>query len=213
MKTLFGAAALAVTLAAAPAYAATTFAQYEQVDGGLDTIQFDSGLLSDTGGTTGSLVLFNFIDTMPPALDGNIDAYMNVSSTGAPWSGTISFLRVSDGANLLTLSFTGATLAGAGGSGALFGSTPGGTVSYTSDFLDFTGQTAGDFSLSLSGISPDFGASFWSGDSVGTFASDTGGGGNVVPEPATWVMMILGFGGVGALMRRRREALAFAWPD
>ena len=29
-----------------------------------------------------------------------------------------------------------------------------------------------------------------------------------VPEPATWAMMIMGFGGVGALMRRRRMALA-----
>jgi hypothetical protein len=27
-----------------------------------------------------------------------------------------------------------------------------------------------------------------------------------VPEPATWTMMILGFGGVGALVRRRRVA-------
>jgi len=31
-----------------------------------------------------------------------------------------------------------------------------------------------------------------------------------VPEPATWAMMIIGFGGVGALMRRRRNRLAFA---
>jgi hypothetical protein len=30
----------------------------------------------------------------------------------------------------------------------------------------------------------------------------------VVPEPATWAMMIMGFGGVGALMRRRRLAVA-----
>ena len=34
---------------------------------------------------------------------------------------------------------------------------------------------------------------------------DGGGGGQGgVPEPATWAMMIMGFGGVGALMRRRR---------
>jgi hypothetical protein len=26
-----------------------------------------------------------------------------------------------------------------------------------------------------------------------------------VPEPTTWAMMIIGFGGVGALMRRRRR--------
>ncbi|HEY0650464.1 PEPxxWA-CTERM sorting domain-containing protein [Phenylobacterium sp.] len=31
-----------------------------------------------------------------------------------------------------------------------------------------------------------------------------------VPEPATWAMMILGFGGVGATFRRRRAMAAFA---
>jgi hypothetical protein len=30
------------------------------------------------------------------------------------------------------------------------------------------------------------------------------GGGGPIPEPATWAMMILGFGGVGAMLRRRR---------
>ena len=30
----------------------------------------------------------------------------------------------------------------------------------------------------------------------------------VVPEPATWAMMIAGFGGIGGLVRRRRAALA-----
>ena len=38
-----------------------------------------------------------------------------------------------------------------------------------------------------------------------------GTGGGAVPEPATWAMMLLGFGVVGATMRRRRAAgLAFA---
>jgi hypothetical protein len=35
---------------------------------------------------------------------------------------------------------------------------------------------------------------------------DTSGPG--VPEPAAWTLMILGFGAVGAGLRRRREALA-----
>ena len=33
-----------------------------------------------------------------------------------------------------------------------------------------------------------------------------GPGGPGVPEPATWAMLIMGFGGVGAVMRRRRAA-------
>jgi hypothetical protein len=31
-----------------------------------------------------------------------------------------------------------------------------------------------------------------------------------VPEPATWAMMLIGFGGIGALVRRRRQALVTA---
>ena len=38
----------------------------------------------------------------------------------------------------------------------------------------------------------------------------TGGGTGAVPEPASWAMMIAGFGLVGASMRRRRPAVASA---
>jgi hypothetical protein len=31
-----------------------------------------------------------------------------------------------------------------------------------------------------------------------------------IPEPATWTMMIMGFGGIGAVLRRRRQAVALA---
>jgi hypothetical protein len=34
----------------------------------------------------------------------------------------------------------------------------------------------------------------------------TFGSSGVVPEPATWALMIIGFGGVGACIRRRRDA-------
>ncbi|TAJ68652.1 MAG: PEP-CTERM sorting domain-containing protein [Phenylobacterium sp.] len=34
--------------------------------------------------------------------------------------------------------------------------------------------------------------------------------GNVVPEPSTWALMITGFGGAGAMLRRRRQAAVAA---
>jgi hypothetical protein len=37
-----------------------------------------------------------------------------------------------------------------------------------------------------------------------------GPGGGPVPEPATWAMMLLGFGGMGAILRRNRRHAAFA---
>ena len=37
-----------------------------------------------------------------------------------------------------------------------------------------------------------------------------GGGGGGVPEPATWGLMLLGFGGMGAMLRNRRRVAAVA---
>ncbi len=48
----------------------------------------------------------------------------------------------------------------------------------------------------------------WTSDS-GLFLSQTGGGGTGgVPEPATWAMMILGFGAAGSALRNRRRIAA-----
>jgi hypothetical protein len=43
---------------------------------------------------------------------------------------------------------------------------------------------------------------------VGGFDSPLGSGGGTggVPEPATWALMLMGFGGLGAVLRRRRQA-------
>ena len=53
-------------------------------------------------------------------------------------------------------------------------------------------------------------ARVWTDGVIGTGGGGGGGGGGnpgVIPEPATWAMMIAGFGLVGGVMRRRRDAL------
>ena len=74
LKQILGVGAVvAAALIAAPAYAATTtFAQFEQIDNA-DTVSFTSGSLASTAGAT---VAFNYLDAMPPALDGPITALM-----------------------------------------------------------------------------------------------------------------------------------------
>ncbi len=75
-----------------------------------------------------------------------------------------------------------------------------------------TGKSFGDYGLNLAYSIGTLNA----GDSVtltyeyavGSNVQTTGGSGT--PEPATWAMMLVGFGGVGAIMRRRATKVAFA---
>lgn len=72
-------------------------------------------------------------------------------------------------------------------------------------------SSTGDNSLNLAyligSLSTGSSITLTYGYAVGEKIEDTGGGGGgVVPEPATWAMMITGFGMVGAAMRRRRVA-------
>jgi hypothetical protein len=117
------------------------------------------------------------------------------------------------GANLLSGLFTGASIHGAGGSGAInLANANGGTAVFTSDFEDVSRFVPGteEFALNLLGVTPGFrlneagGLRQFRGNGGGNFSA------SAAPEPATWGMMILGFGGMGALLRRRRRGLAFA---
>ena len=76
----------------------------------------------------------------------------------------------------------------------------GGVIGITA--LDASGnaiELPDDFALSM--ISDSSGFDYWNAAGANPFLS---GG---VPEPASWGLMILGFGGMGAALRRRRPAL------
>jgi hypothetical protein len=121
------------------------------------------------------------------------------------------------GSNLLTVVFNSAALAGQTGSHNLSfsdGTLGGGTVTFTSDFLDFSNTTNRDFALSLSSLSPVVSAATGTNKSLNSFTGSLGGQfasdpaalvNGAVPEPATWAMMLLGMLGIGLSLRGRRR--------
>ncbi|QMW24660.1 PEP-CTERM sorting domain-containing protein [Sandaracinobacteroides saxicola] len=135
------------------------------------------------------------------------------SRNQAGYSGSVSFKRVTPLGgldNLLTVTFSNVTLSTlqGGSSGSFFGSTPGSTISMSSDFITFSPTSNFDFSLAVTSILPPF-ASPGNGGYGRAFRANTSGGfasdppPSFVPEPATWAMLIMGFGLVGVAMRRR----------
>jgi len=70
----------------------------------------------------------------------------------------------------------------------------------TFSLAGFAGLSSVSFGMPTSGGDADSG--YLAFDNLSTRAPGE------VPEPATWAMMLLGFGALGAVMRRRRAALA-----
>jgi len=82
-------------------------------------------------------------------------------------------------------------------------SSPGGIIMGSDDFwLIFNPETSLASQFRYSQVGSEGGSGLVSMSP----ATSTG----AIPEPATWAMLIAGFGGVGSLMRRRRQASAFA---
>jgi hypothetical protein len=155
-----------------------------------------------------------------------------VNNSGNIWSqaftgGTVSFTNTAGfmlgatfyapGSNILSLSFTGgdmtATVPGTAGNALV--SIPGdGFSNVTSDFLSFPPTQLTDFSISLANVIPGFciGSCGIGGQAAVRFQNFTARGSGdftaTIPEPGTWLMLLVGFGMVGFTARRRQVAAA-----
>src|SRR5262249_17586200 len=100
--------------------------------------------------------------------------------------------------------FTKGEIAGIGTTGSAMVSTDAGsTIHFSSDISGALKGLTRDLVLDLSAISPSLGAS--AGAALHTFLANADGEfDQAVPEPATWIMLILGMGALGAASRRRR---------
>ena len=231
-------AGASLLLAAAPVSAITIFADFTPATN-QPNIQY-SGSVAGNGTITdlGQVVHFSFLngDGTPSSI--SFDAMMTLNATTDAGttvsglailpvlSGTITFTALSPvtwgghtGTNLLSVAFTGGAFSSLwGGSTATYGnSTPPNVVNFTSDFLNFTGSTARDMALAVNAINPPVGTLFGggrihTGSVSGNFGADISSGTpQDVPEPASWALMLGGFGLAGAVLRsqRRRTEVSF----
>ena len=99
-------------------------------------------------------------------------------------------------------------------SGGFYASTPGATnVVFSSDFMDFSNTVDRDMAINLTSITPALNRSGATA-ALNTFNASAGGSFSSdplpllpVPEPATWLTLILGFGAIGAGLRRRQGGM------
>jgi hypothetical protein len=198
-----------------------TFAQFDEVD--TQPFTFTN---NDTSATFSGTAEGNFVFLIPGLPTGPEAATITLTSTavtqaetGGPFleqlidgaTNTLTFTRDSDGANLLTVTFTGNILGFNGDDNATLSSATasGDSLTYTSAFLDFSGTTSQSMALNVSGIDPAFTQN--ANGFLDNFAADLSGGfsdsgPSVVPEPATvvvWSLLGLTISGAGWWRRMR----------
>ncbi|OHB30868.1 MAG: hypothetical protein A2790_09370 [Phenylobacterium sp. RIFCSPHIGHO2_01_FULL_69_31] len=223
LKPLYAlAGAAAIAMAAGSANAAVTFIGYQADLNAGETLvtDFDGGAtlgdlaLGSDFSLTGTGVLFTGSTaklSAAPALSPDswdetqyLSIQKNQSVTlDTPLLSSISFYIGSlDRFNSFTFSLADGTSQVV--TGAILAALPGMDANGSQTSFTTNGRLTFSFDSAITAVTMASGNySLEIGDIGAIFA------GAAVPEPATWAMMILGFGGVGTLMRRRR-AMAFA---
>lgn len=171
-------------------------------------IMFDLVAGSQALTITGGAISLDFgthsvqIYTRPGTVVGNL------TSTGWTLIGTATGLIGNDVGSQTFLDFPDFTMAAGSTTGIYFNAVSGSPVNYTNGSV-VGGIVASDANLSiLSGFGrgSNFGTDFSPRNFNGSITYTLGTG--AVPEPASWALLIAGFGLTGAVARRRRTAVS-----
>lgn len=218
--------ALTALAVGSPAYAAETFAQFVQSHPGQKIFQYanvSSGpnvaTLTTTSGSPTVLVSELGMLASPSTATVNLSAWATALPTlgggfvSQLFSGSLTFTLLAPqiglsgpSVNALTVTFTDAMFGGPSGTSAptlTADESLGSTISYSSDFLDVSGFSDKDFSLSFSGSNRPL--ILTAGRLSNMAFSGSGTLAGAVPEPASWGMMLLGFGTLGTTLRSQRR--------
>jgi hypothetical protein len=177
------------------------------VSGITTLLNFNDAIFNDGAGTQALLTIHGVATTpglsmaLPNFTQAGIDGYFQFVSKANP---TIVLLRGD---------FTNFWLTGIKGDKSGNLTSVGGHLNLTSAVADLSKITQDNAVFGFTNVAPKFGItgagasaklnSFNAGNLTGSF-------GGAVPEPASWALMIMGFGGVGAMVRRRKTSAALA---
>jgi len=190
-KLLLAAAAVLCTVSAAHASIIPVLTSVTQ-EGDLFRYSYQGTLAGDQGVTQGSkLVIFDFA-----GFAGGFQVPSPFITASTEMSSGLFAPGQTDDPNVTNLVFTW--------NGPDFHAT-GGPL----DPVDFNGLSALS-TLNLTGLDGYAAVAVKNNEATGTLTTNAGSVlvpiSGAVPEPATWGLMILGFGGVGAMVRTRKRA-------
>jgi hypothetical protein len=227
MRALLFAAPAALLIAVTPASAASFISgpgsvTLDRADDFTWTVAYAATAGDGLAGTTGS-ILFNFLSANAAGTTWNFSYVVDNTSTalspgselssfGFDTSGTES--RVTSGAgNLFRAALGTGNFNGLGGRDVCLYAGPncngGGSNGVGSSQTPVSGTFALEFGSGVSTLVFDDFVARWQSTGANGNGSASGPGTvmGAVPEPATWAMMLLGFGAVGYSMRRRKATV------